>query len=320
MTIRPVSFNAATVVGGIAVVLAYYNPASLLGIFGSAIAGILAGNISYGIGSLANTSYHKWCHRSAQAVRIDPKSDRYEMALKAAFERIKNHLHYPLYKKIESFQSDQEAYDASRKQIANGDCNGITKCLQEIAIKNPSLSSPEMLKAAELETRFYFQFLHDLELAFEHRLRIKTTLAAWAPSQSNVQELTELTDALEATDRDLHQSQTSQPFSSAEPAKKYRETLENLVHTPSAELIGELYFLPIKAERREGHLEKIGHVLFIQCGPDKYRFYDSMNSSFYEYKDKMEFFDALRSQVLEDIDRVFKDDSAEVFFRVVHYY
>jgi len=140
-TVNPVSFMAAGLVATGAIVAGYSNPSSLLAGLATSVATTFAT-------MMALAGIARGIRRQYPLVEPQIPTSRQAnlKALVRAFKELKNHPHYPLFKRIMHFKSDAEAYKYFSTELARGKCLGRTIELIHATTILPNGSSSQLFQ------------------------------------------------------------------------------------------------------------------------------------------------------------------------------
>lgn len=333
-----VNFMSATLVGGVGIAWGIVNPASALGYLATTVVGAVGSVFTYGLGGIAYKYYDKWCHRTASPLLVKEKTVQYENSLTEAFEKLKHHSCYEKFKIIRGYESDEEAFSFLQTNLKLGYCFGSITSLLQIIDKNPHASCPDLLKSMDLSQVFYFQLVHFMLAGFqvaENRVQrdlrwarptfIVDEINLWNQRKGlplveedpdklqKAKQLEELARSLQQIITEIQKSfipweeLQTEPFSIKESSQTIRMNLEQLLKSENisvnSTIVGRIILRGDQQDQR-GKDYTGGHTIVFQCSPGRYRFYDTINADdggFYEYDNKTEFYEALRTQLLEDL-------------------
>ncbi len=327
----------ATLVGGVAIAWGVVNPASALGYLATTISGTVGSLFAYAVGEITYEHYDKWCHRAAAPILVKEKTVQYEKLLTDAFEKLKHHPYYGTFKKIRGYESDEAAFSFFQSSLKLGYCFGSATSLLQIIDKNPHASCPDLLRSMDLRHTFYLQLVHFMLAGFQvaekgvqedlQWERSPSFVNVWNQSQGlplvnedpdkpqKVKKLEELALAFNQIITEIQKSfipweeLQTEPFPIKESSQTLRTNLEQLLKSAnistSSTTAGRIFLRGGEQDQREKDYYG-GHTIIFQCSPGRYRFYDTINAidgGFYEYDNQSEFYEALRTQLLEDLMR-----------------
>jgi uncharacterized membrane protein YeaQ/YmgE (transglycosylase-associated protein family) len=171
-----VNFMNATLVGGVAIAWEIVNPTSTLGYLATTVSGAVGSMFAHALGGMAYEYYDKWFHRTAAPLLVKEKTIQYEKLLTEAFEMLKHHPFYEIFKKIRGYESDEAAFSFFQTNLKLGYCFGSVTSLLQIIDKNPNASCPDLLKSMDLSQVFISSWYISCLLVFKlQKIEVRET-------------------------------------------------------------------------------------------------------------------------------------------------
>ena len=315
---EPINFRDATAVAGAAIFWRMTDSSSPLVSLAGMVVGVVETLFAYDIGVVAYKLYGKWSHRVAAPLNMDEESEEYKIVLKRAFEKLKLHPFYVAYTILgKGFESDEALFSILSDRMKKGFCFGMVTVLFQRIAANPNDSCNELLKSVDFSQVFYFQLEEGMRALFEgvkersqeRCLRYqelvgenRAHLDKWLDTEVATQRMRLMINDFKNTM--AWNEVESELFSVKESFPAFCSNLERVQNqSVDRSLVGRILIRgDSEDQKRKGY--KGGHALLIQCSPGRYRYYDSIDEitgGFFEYKDKQEFYAALRYQLLNDI-------------------
>lgn len=339
-------YTGATVMGGVVLAWKCISPTSYLGYIGSTIAGIAGATVIHNIVSGTHRKLIKWSHRTTAPIFM-PSKFHNNIPFAIAFEKIKQHPDYPLFKSLMRYDNDEHVSQFFMKLLSGGSCFGSAIAILKAIEKSSHGSCQEILSSVLVEDILYYQLLHIMTASYQvkevilrkkawikdsiqklakNNLQIASRENEFNPFSKIYPENNNEDCDLIATGKHLQRicsslqnelfsrNEIESPsFSVYEASSIFQAHLEKLIYTcaltkDAKSIWGRIVVQGSEKVRSEGDP---GHCLAFQCQNELFRYYDAIDyfsGGFFEYSHKAHFYEALKQQILGDVKHLAWDE------------